>query len=458
MKFKFVSRLAFGLLLSTAILSAQTYKVLYNFGTHAGDPSNPRYSGTISQGRHGYLYTSTDDIWTDGLGSAFSLTTEGQLTVLHSFNISDGKAPVGGLSLGLDGYYYGTGTFGGDAGFGTVFNMRADNGGVGTLYSFSGGDDGAYPNAAPLQSIGGNFFGTTVGTSNTHGSIYKISASGKFTLLHVFTGSDGSSPYAPLVQAADGNFYGTTFEGGAYGYGTIFRISRWGDFTVLYHFDWNHGANPYAPLVQGMDGNFYGVTAQGGASGGGVAFKLKPHGNVIVLHNFTGGTDGNNEVGGLVQATDGNFYGTNNLGGAHGWGVLFRLGPTGVFKVLHAFDWDTGASPQAALVQQTNGLLYGTAAVGGSAGDGTFYSLDLKLAPFVKFLPASGQVGSNVQLLGQGFFGATQVSFNGVPSSFGPIYDTYLVAIVPAGATSGYITVTTPTGILKSDRQFVVTP
>ena len=192
MKSTFITRLTVVLLLSAATLPAQTYKVLYNFGSHAGDPSNPRYSGAISQGRHGYLYTSADDYWTDAIGSAFSLTTNGQLTVLHRFNIVDGEAPVGGVSLGADGYYYGTTTFGGGAGFGTVFNMRADNGGVGTLYSFSGGDDGAYPNAAPVRSIGGDFFGTTVGTSNTHGSIYKVSASGVFTLMHVFTGSDGS--------------------------------------------------------------------------------------------------------------------------------------------------------------------------------------------------------------------------------------------------------------------------
>jgi len=458
MKSTFITRLTVVLLLSAATLPAQTYKVLYNFGSHAGDPSNPRYSGAISQGRHGYLYTSADDYWTDAIGSAFSLTTNGQLTVLHRFNIVDGEAPVGGVSLGADGYYYGTTTFGGGAGFGTVFNMRADNGGVGTLYSFSGGDDGAYPNAAPVRSIGGDFFGTTVGTSNTHGSIYKVSASGVFTLMHVFTGSDGSAPYAPLVQAADGDFYGTTFAGGAYGYGTIFRISRWGDFTLLYHFDFNHGAHPYASLVQGADGDFYGVTTQGGSSSVGVAFKLKPHGNVIVLHNFTGGSDGSNPVGGLMQATDGNFYGTNNVGGAHSWGVLFRMSPTGVFKVLHAFDWTTGASPQAALLQHTNGVLYGTTAVGGSAGKGAFYTWDLKLEPFVRFLPASAYVGSKVHILGQGFYGATDVSFNEVPSSFSVIYDTYLVATVPGGATTGYITVTMSTGTLTSDRQFTVLP
>ena len=137
---------------------------------------------------------------------------------------------------------------------------------------------------------------------------------------------------------------------------------------------------------------------------------------------------------------------------------MFRMSPMGVFKVLHAFGSSTGASPQAALVQHTNGILYGSTAVGGSAGEGTFYSLDLKLTPVVRFLPASGRVGSTVDLLGQGFFGATNVSFNGVSSTFSATYDSFLTATVPAGATSGYITVTTSTGTLRSDKQFVVTP
>jgi uncharacterized repeat protein (TIGR03803 family) len=282
---------------------------------------------------------------------------------------------------------------------------------------------------------------------------------GLFTLLHVFKGTDGSFPYAALVQATDGDFYGTTLQGGAYGLGTIFRISRWGDFTVVYNFDGNHGASPSAPLVQGADGNFYGVTQAGGSSGKGVAFKLKPHGNVIVLHNFTGGSDGSAPIAGLVQATDGNFYGTTNSGGQYNaYGVLFRISSTGVFKVLHNFSPTTEWGAQTTMVQHTNGILYGTTEVGGSGGFGTFYSLDLKLAPFVKFLPASTYVGSKVDILGQGLFGTTQVLFNGVPASFGLIYDTYMVATVPAGATTGYITVTTPTGTLKSDKQFIVAP
>ncbi len=93
----------------------------------------------------------------------------------------------------------------------------------------------------------------------------------------------------------------------------------------------------------------------------------------MVLHNFSGGGDGLNEVGGLVEATDGNFYGTNSEGGANGAGVLYRVSPAGDFAVLHNFDLNTGGNPQNTLMQHTNGILYGTTAVGGQQhGQGTF--------------------------------------------------------------------------------------
>ena len=227
---------------------------------------------------------------------------------------------------------------------------------------------------------------------------------------------------------------------------------------MLFSFDGTHGANPYAPLIQGSDGNFYGVTVGGGSSGGGVVFKMAPSGRLTVLYNFTGGSDGSNEVGGLMQATDGNFYGTNNLGGASNWGVLFRITSSGIFTVLHDFDWNSGASPQVTLLQHTNGVLYGDTAVGGTAGDGTFYSFDLGLAPFVTFLPAAARVGGMVEVLGQDFTGTTGVSFNGAAATFTVVSDTYLTATIPNGATSGFITVTTPSGTLKSNKKFLVKP
>ena len=180
----------------------------------------------------------------------------------------------------------------------------------------------------------------------------------------------------------------------------------------------------------------------------------------MVLHNFSGGGDGFNEVGGLVEATDGNFYGTNNVGGRYGWGVLYRVTTTGDITVLHDFGWYTGASPQDTLLQHTNGILYGTTAVGGvnNNGQGTFYSFDLGLSPFVTYLPVYGRPGALVQILGQGFTDESEVFFNGTPATFKLVYPTYIRAIVPDGATSGPITVTTANGTLTSNKVFIVHP
>lgn len=440
---------------------AQTYTVLYNFGSKSGDPTGPQYSGIIAQGRDGNLYSSADDHWTDGLGTAFKITPKGSLTVLHHFSGPDGQGPVGGLTLGTDGSYYGASDSGGLYSRGTIFKITA-GGTLTTLYSFTGGADGSNPEGAPIEGFDGNFYGPTRGgsTSSDYGSVYKITPSGAFTVLRTFSILDGVGPIGSLVQAPDGYFYGTTQFGGAHNLGTIFRISSSGYFKTLHNFDGTHGSYPYGLLIQASDGNFYGNGSNGGSAAGNVVFKITPAGTYTVLHYFTCGSDGCNQAGSLMQATDGNIYGTNNLGGAAGWGVLFRIALNGTFKVLHNFDWNTGASPQATLLQHTNGVLYSTTTVGGvgNGGDGTFYSFDVGLGPFVRFLPVGANVGAKVEFLGQGFTGTSAVSFNGTAAAFKVASDTYLTATVPIGATTGLVTVTTPGGALFSDKEFIISP
>ena len=277
-----LAKIALVLALASAPVHAQIYKVLYNFGSNSGDPTDPRYSGTIAQSRGGFLFSTADDRWTDGLGTAFKITPRGTLTVLHHFNGADGQAPVGGLTLGSDGNYYGTTESGSDSGYGTIFKISAQ-GNLITLYSFTNGTDGGFPSAAPIQSIDGNFYGTTPGGNGSNGSVYKVTRGGMFTSLHTFTNIDGANPSAPLVRGTDGNFYGTTLNGGTNGLGTIFKINSSGKFAMLFSFDGTaHGANPYAPLIQGSDGNFYGVAAGGGSAGGGVMFKMAPSGRLMV--------------------------------------------------------------------------------------------------------------------------------------------------------------------------------
>jgi uncharacterized repeat protein (TIGR03803 family) len=211
-----------------------------------------------------------------------------------------------------------------------------------------------------------------------------------FTVLHSFDGTDGSAPYAALVQATDGNFYGTTSGvGPSANNGTAFKITPNGTLTTLYSFcslsSCADGTNPLAALVQATDGNFYGTTPDGGANGYGTVFKLTAGGTLTPLHSFNV-TDGAYPRGGLVQGTDGNFYGTTS--GTHpitgtfvGFGTVFNITPSGTLTTLHSFDFTDGYFPSAGPVQATDGNFYGTTAEGGANGDGTVFSLSVGLGP-----------------------------------------------------------------------------
>jgi len=435
-------------------LQAQ-YKVIYNFGA-PGDPSCPG-SPVISQTPGGSLASTSESQCTGGQnGAAFEVGYQGaNFEILQNFGTIQ---PSGGLTLATDQRFHGTTRLGGSRNHGTVFRLSTQPDLV-YEHDFEGGADGAYPDSAPIQSQAGDFYGTTAGSASHYaGTVYKIDKSGKYSVLHLFTTADGSGPIAPLVQGSDGYFYGTTVGGGQYGMGTIFRITSAGDFKVLYQFDGTKGKAPEGALIQAGDGNFYGVAVEGGTLNDGVAFKMTPGGTVTVLSDFSlTGADGNEPVGGLVQATDGNFYGTLESGGAGTDGSIYRLTPAGVFTKLHDFRTQTGSFPQSTLMQHTSGNFYGTTNDGGANGSGVIFEYNAGLGPFVTFLNVYGQVGATVNILGQYFApGTTTVYFNGVPAQNPTITPTYIKATVPAGATTGFITVTTARGTLKSNKPFVV--
>lgn len=461
-----ISWLALGFLVFGGVLKptlgAQTFSPVYDFGTKAGDPALAQFEGMIAQGRDGNLYSTTPSGGANNLGAAFKVTLAGKVTVIHSFDVTEGS-PRGGLTLGTDGNFYGTTEKGGTLAFGTVFKL-SPSGTYTVLHNFAA-TDGAFPQSPPVLGPDGNFYGTTTAGGNGNGVVYRMTPSGTVTTLREFIATDGDEPSAPLVLGADGNFYGTAPAGGtgSGGFGVVYKVTRTGILTVLVNFDTTHGAQPYGPLVQGSDGNFYGTTASGGSDESGVVFKMTPAGKLTVLHNINGGTDGAGPYAGLVQATDGNLYGVNSVGsGVTGSGTIFRITPTGTYTVLHAFDSLDGAGPEVTMVQHTNGTVFGDTRAGGinNVCCGVFYSLGLGAAPFVSVMPSLNQakVGRTIQILGQGFTGTTAVSFHGTLATFTVVSGTFLTAIVPAAATTGAITITTPSGTLTSNKTFRVQP
>ena len=197
------------------------------------------------------------------------------------------------------------------------------------LHLFLGGSDGSQPVAGLVQGSDSNFYGTTSsGGSNEEGVVFRITPTGTYTNLYVFSGhADGGFPEAGLVQGFDGNFYGTTLEGGTNGFGVVFQITTAGTLTTLWQFsNGADGSFPEAGLVQGSDSNFYGTTSAGTIKDDGTVFKITSAGTLTTLWQFSGGGDGGEPAAGLIQASDGNFYGTTSIGGTNSSsGTVFKI-------------------------------------------------------------------------------------------------------------------------------------
>ena len=318
-------------------------------------------------------------------GSAMAQTE----SLLVSFTGTTGAAPgadptYGNLIQANDGNLYGTTRTGGTNGYGTVFTVSA-TGTFTMLHSFSGATtDGQYPNAGLVQGTDGSFYGVaSAAGASGYGVVFKISAAGSFTLLHSFLyATDGGTPEGTLVQGTDGNFYGTASSGGSSAFGTVFKVSATGTFTVLHSFgnSTTDGSSPFTGLVQGTDGYFYGTTTAGGANGYGTVYKITSTGAFTLLHSFsTATTDGDQPYGVLVQGTDANFYGTTIDGGANcvGCGTVYKVSSAGAFSLVHSFSTATtdGRNPSSGLVQGSDGNFYATTQIGGSNSLGTIFEV-----------------------------------------------------------------------------------
>jgi uncharacterized repeat protein (TIGR03803 family) len=308
---------------------------------------------------------------------------------LRSFDITDGASPYSGLIEAIDGDLYGTTLGGGTGTGGTIFKITPD-GTLTTLYNFcslSECADGEGPQAKLVEAADGNLYGTTSeGGPGYHGTIFKMTPGGTLTTLYTFCAQDGCPdgqyPFG-LIQASNGDFFGTTTQGGVNNAGTIFELSQSGVFTTLYEFCVESGcADGQSPsgIIQAANGDFYGTTSAGGTtpcpfSGGcGTFFKLTAGGTLTSLYSFcsqAGCADGANPYAGPTQASNGNFYGTTSHGGANpNSGTVFTITQDGNLDTLYSFCSQNACADgyqASGVVEGTDGSLFGTNEQGGIA-------------------------------------------------------------------------------------------
>lgn len=393
-------------------------RVLYNFcsgGSPCTDGESPDSSLVFDAA--GNLYGTTQGGGDYGQGTVFRLTPSANgawtETVLYSFcsafQCSDGEDPGTSLIFDSTGNLYGTTQIGGlgcqpGLGCGTVFELMPGANGMWTekvLYSFTGGADGLFPEAALILDATGNLYGTTGGgDADNVGTVFELvrGENGNWTKKTLYrfntTGTDGNGPFG-LVFDSIGNLYGPTGRGGGsgcggLGCGTVFELKRakngeWVE-KVLHRFDGNNGSYPDTALIFDASGNLYGTTDLGGAYDDGVVFQLSQltSGKWIekVLHNFdNNGRDGFTPNGGLIFDAAGNLYGTTHEGGAYNYGTVFRMKSDTNGKwaeeVLHSFNLNgiDGVYPSAGLIFDADGNLYSTTYTGGAYLSGTVFEI-----------------------------------------------------------------------------------
>jgi YVTN family beta-propeller protein/uncharacterized repeat protein (TIGR03803 family) len=443
----------------TVYAQAGTPFTVANF-VGSSDGADPLYMSLV-QGSDGNFYGTTVAGGAFDNGTVFQVTPSGTLTTLYSFcsqtNCTDGGEPFSGLVQGSDGNFYGTAYWGGVNGEGTIFKISS-TGQLMTVHSFAGSPtEGAHPIAGLIQ-FGGNFYGTTqFGGANGQGTVFEVTPGGALTTLYSFCPqsgcTDGSQPWAGLVQAG-GNFYGTTLGGGANGAGTVFAITPTGHLTSLYSFcsqtNCADGIEPYAGLVQASNGNFFGTTAFGGSSdfcgGCGTIFEITPAGQFTTFYDFCSQescTDGLAPFAGLIQASDGNFYGTTQDGGTNGYGTVFGITAAGQLTTLYSFGLTDGAYPDGGLLD-VSGNLYGTAEFGSIQFDGTIFTLPLGLQPFAKTHPNSRKAGANVIMRRPDVMGARTDGLSGKMRVFPDDSRTRVRPWGPIDSITGTMAVTRP--------------
>ncbi len=435
---------------SFAQSSSATATLVNFYGASVAYPTGP-----LIQGLDGNLYgTAAGNDPIGYSGEFFRLTPAGSMTPFVIFDSSTLFYSSAFLStLGADGNFYGTSYWGGPNNVGTVFQMTP-GGQLTTLYDNFCSLDCSGPGTpwqGLIQASDGNLYGTTmVSMPQVSAAIFKVTPAGILTTLYTFA-PIGVTSGGPLVEGMNGNFFGTDTAGIG---GDVFTVTSEGEFAVLHSFctatSCPDGALP-GSLVQAADGNLYGTTESS-------VFRMSPRGMLKTIYHFCiweRCPDGRRPYS-VILGSDGNLYGITAFGGANNIGTIFKITPDGALTTLYSFKASDGVMPTQ-LIQATNGVFYGvmTEAEGGYCC-GSIYSLSVGLPPFVKTLPTIGSVGATVIILGNDLTSASSVTFNGIPAEFSVVSDTEITATVPTGATTGGVEVTISNGTLKSNVSFQI--
>ncbi|MBS0446816.1 MAG: hypothetical protein JSR59_12810 [Proteobacteria bacterium] len=370
------------LALLPACCAAGGLTVLHAFdGNDGASPQAP-----LVQGTDGRYYGTTANGGAAHDGTAFSVGADGSFRSLLAFDGSDGSDPYAALVARTDGSLVGSAPLGhyplpSRPSFGGVVYTLTPQGALQTLRRFPArGPDGQAPGAL-VDGGDGYWYGTmTYGGAGGGGTVFKIAPDGSLATLHAFMPDEGATPVGDgLTRGSDGNFYGLLRTGPAFAYnGAIFMITPAGAFSVLHTFplDGSEGGVPAGRLIETPPGTFYGAAQAAGSGGGGTLFRFDAaHRSVTTLHAYNR-YDGDAPTG-VVSGPDGQLYGMTQGGGTAGLGTIFRITPNGQLTVLRLLQTGDGTGPRAAPVFGSDGRLYGTTAQGGAGNAGTLFSLDV---------------------------------------------------------------------------------
>ena len=382
--------------------------------------------GSLIADANGDLFGTTALGGANEVGTVFEIakTAAGYAstpTILVSFNIANGASPQGSLIADANGDLFGTTASGGANGVGTVFEIAKTAAGYAstptTLVSFTGAN-GARPQGSLIADANGDLFGTTVfGSANDDGTVFEIAktaagyASTPTTLVS-FSGANGAFPQGSLIADANGDLFGTTASGGANGSGTVFEIAKTAAGyastpTILVSFTGANGTRPFGSLIADTNGDLFGTTELGGANRSGTVFEIAKTAagyasTPTTLVSFTG-ANGENPRGSLIADANGDLFGTTEFGGANNQGTVFEIAKTAAGyastpTILVSFNIANGASPQGSLIADVNGDLFGTTGSGGANNQGTVFEMIVAVPPTITGTVANQPVNDNATI------------------------------------------------------------